>query len=33
MFDKMDILVSRGNGDEEYKEMFHDVYVGRSAQL
>ena len=25
VFDKMDDLVSRGHGDEEYKEMFHDM--------
>ena len=24
----MDYLVSQGKGDEEYKEMFHDMYVG-----
>ena len=23
----MDDLVSKGKGDEEYKEMFHDMYV------
>ena len=23
----MDALVSKGKGDEEYKEMFHDMYV------
>ena len=26
----MDYLVSQGKGDEEYKEMFHDMYVGVS---
>ena len=25
VFDKIDDLVSRGQGDEEYKEMFHEM--------
>ena len=28
----MDFLVSQGKGDEEYKEMFHDMYVEVSLQ-
>ena len=32
MFDKMDDLISQGKGDEEYKQLFQDMYVGISVQ-
>ena len=32
MFDKMDDFISQGKGDEEYKQLFQDMYVGISVQ-